>query len=81
MVTCNERDKFLLTKLTKNIFKKVNFTHLKNLKGYITKSKPRNMFAIEFFFSMLIAEYIICFQLNDKRTGLFKVFDVYISVE
>ena len=39
--TCNAHDKFLLTKSTKNIFRGVNFTNLKNQDSYIAKSKPR----------------------------------------
>ena len=33
----------LLAKLTKNIFRGVNFTNLKTLGGYITKSKPQRV--------------------------------------
>ena len=39
MVTCNARDKFLLAKSTKKVFRKVNFTNLKTPGGYIIKSK------------------------------------------
>ena len=40
MVICNARNKFLLAKSTKNILRGVNFTNLKTLGNYITKSKP-----------------------------------------
>ena len=40
MVTCNARDKFLLAKSTKKVLRRVNFTNLKILGGYIVKSKP-----------------------------------------
>jgi hypothetical protein len=40
VVTCNARDKFLLTKSTKNVFRWVNFTNLKTSVDYIAKSKP-----------------------------------------
>jgi hypothetical protein len=33
----------LLAKLTKNILRGVNFTNLKTLGGYITKSKPQGV--------------------------------------
>jgi hypothetical protein len=39
MITCNTHDKFLLTKLTKNVLRRVNFTILKTLSVYIAKSK------------------------------------------
>jgi hypothetical protein len=43
MVTCNTRDKFLLAKSTKKVFRKVNFTNLKTQGGYIAKSKPQGV--------------------------------------
>ncbi len=39
VVICNARDKFLLTKLIKNVLRGVNFTNLKTPGGYIAKSK------------------------------------------
>jgi hypothetical protein len=33
----------LLTKLTKNVLKEVNFTNLKTSSGYITKLKPQEV--------------------------------------
>ena len=43
MVTCNARDKFLLAKSTKKVFRRVNFTNLKTPSGYIAKSKPQGV--------------------------------------
>ena len=43
MVTCNTRDKILQAKLTKKVFKWVNFTNLKIPGGYIVKSKPQRV--------------------------------------
>ena len=40
MVTCNASDKFLLAKSKKKVLRRVNFTNLKTLDGYIAKSKP-----------------------------------------
>ena len=37
------RDKFLLTKLTKNIFKEINFINLKISNNYSVKSKSQNI--------------------------------------
>ena len=43
MVTCNARDKFLLTKSTKKVLKMINFTNLEIPGGYIAKSKPQGI--------------------------------------
>jgi hypothetical protein len=43
VVTCNARDKFLLAKSTKKVFRRVNFTNLKTSGGYIIKSKPQEV--------------------------------------
>jgi hypothetical protein len=47
------KDAILLAKLTKNIFKEVNFTNLKTPGGYIAKSKPQG----------------ICLQLSQTSRG------------
>jgi hypothetical protein len=43
VVTCNTRDKFLLTKSTKNVLRGINLTNLKISSGYIIKSKPQEV--------------------------------------
>jgi hypothetical protein len=40
VIICNARDKVLQAKLTKNVFRWVNFTNLKTSGGYIAKLKP-----------------------------------------
>ena len=44
MVTYNARDKFVLAKSTKKVFRMVNFTNLKIPSGYIAKSKPQRVY-------------------------------------
>ena len=41
VVTCNARDKLLLAKSTKNVFREINFINLKTSGGYIAKLKPQ----------------------------------------
>jgi hypothetical protein len=43
VVICNARDKFLLTKSTKKVHRRVNFTNLKTSGGYIAKSKSQGI--------------------------------------
>ena len=44
MVTYNARDKFLLAKSTKKVFRRVNFINLKTQGGYIAKSKSQRVY-------------------------------------
>ena len=63
MVTYNACDKFLLAKLIKKVLRRVNFTNLKTLDDYITKSKP-SMFAtnqtVDYAFQPKKQSYIHC---------------------
>ena len=43
VVTYNARDKFLLAKSAKKVFRRVNFTNLKTSGDYITKSKSQGV--------------------------------------
>ena len=63
MVTYNARDKFLLAKSTKKVFRRVNFINLKTSGGYIAKSKTQG----------------VCLQLSQTLGGDYVIWSLFNS--